>query len=93
MGVAGKSMAEGALRDWGADVVAINTATEGHALYFISLAILERHNLITACRIDMPTLTTHSIENTGREELLTLFWSHALFDPAAPDTFADRVLP
>ncbi|WP_375260304.1 NAD-dependent epimerase/dehydratase family protein [Palleronia sp.] len=43
--------------------------------------------------VDMPTLTTHSIENTGGGELLTLFWSHALFDPAAPDTYADRVLP
>ena len=43
--------------------------------------------------IDMPTLTTHSIENTGAGELLTLFWSHALFDPAAPDTYADRLMP
>jgi UDP-2-acetamido-2,6-beta-L-arabino-hexul-4-ose reductase len=42
--------------------------------------------------VDMPTLHTHSIENTGDTELLTLFWSHDLFDPANPDTFADRVL-
>ncbi len=42
--------------------------------------------------VDMPTLHTHSIENVGTEELLTLFWTHDLFDPAAPDTYADRVL-
>lgn len=42
--------------------------------------------------VDMPTLHTHSIENTGDTELLTLFWTHDLFDPANPDTFADKVL-
>lgn len=42
--------------------------------------------------VDMPTLHTHSIENTGDTDLLTLFWTHDLFDPANPDTFADKVL-
>lgn len=42
--------------------------------------------------VDMPTLHTHSIENVGDTELLTLFWTHDLFDPANPDTFADKVL-
>lgn len=42
--------------------------------------------------VDMPTLHTHSIENTGSSELLTLFWSHDLFDPKNPDTYADPVL-
>lgn len=42
--------------------------------------------------VDMPTLHTHSIENTGTDPLLTLFWTHDLFDPAAPDTYADRVV-
>lgn len=42
--------------------------------------------------VDMPTLHTHSIENVGSTELLTLFWTHDLFDPANPDTFADKVL-
>lgn len=42
--------------------------------------------------VDMPTLHTHSIENVGQGELLTLFWTHDLFDPANPDTFADKVL-
>ena len=42
--------------------------------------------------VDMPTLHTHSIENVGDTELLTLFWTHDLFDPANPDSFADKVL-
>ena len=42
--------------------------------------------------VDMPTLHTHSIENVGDRPLLTLFWTQALFDPAAPDTYADPVL-
>ncbi len=42
--------------------------------------------------VDMPTLHTHSIENVGDTELLTLFWTHDLFDPTNPDTFADKVM-
>ena len=41
--------------------------------------------------IDMPTLATHSIENTGDRPLLTLFWAQEIFDPANPDTYADPV--
>ena len=40
----------------------------------------------------MPTLHTHSIENVGDTELLTLFWTHDLFDHTNPDTFADKVM-
>ncbi|WP_417250192.1 NAD-dependent epimerase/dehydratase family protein [Celeribacter sp.] len=46
----------------------------------------------TPAPVDMPTLHTHSIENTGDTDLLTLFWTHDLFDPINPDTFADKVL-
>lgn len=42
--------------------------------------------------VDMPTLHTHSIENVGDTDLLTLFWTHDLFDPSNPDTYADKVL-
>ena len=42
--------------------------------------------------IDMIPLYTHSIENIGEEELYTLFWTHEMFDPNAPDTYADPVL-
>ncbi|MES0872508.1 polysaccharide biosynthesis C-terminal domain-containing protein [Sinimarinibacterium thermocellulolyticum] len=41
--------------------------------------------------IDMPTLHTHAITNTGSGSLLTLFWSHEFFDPAAPDTYPEPV--
>ncbi len=41
--------------------------------------------------VDMPTLHTHSIVNTGKEPLLTMFWSHEVFDPENPDTFAHTV--
>jgi len=42
--------------------------------------------------VDMPTLHTHSIENIGNRPLLTLFWTHDLFDPSSPDTYFDPVL-
>jgi len=42
--------------------------------------------------IDMPTLHTHDITNTGTEELITLFWSHEIFDPKRPDTFPEIVV-
>lgn len=43
--------------------------------------------------IDMPTMYTHSIENVGEGELITLFWANEFFDPKAADTYADTVLP
>lgn len=42
--------------------------------------------------VDMPTMVTHSIENIGSDQLLTLFWTHDLFDAKAPDTYSDPVL-
>ena len=42
--------------------------------------------------VDMPTLHTHSIENIGEAPLTTLFWTHAVYDPSNPDTYADKVL-
>lgn len=51
-----------------------------------------RVNGATPAVVDMPTLHTHSIDNVGDRPLLTLFWTHEIFDPAAPDTFADPVL-
>ena len=41
--------------------------------------------------VDIPPGHTHSIENTGATELVTLFWSSEIFDPAAPDTTARPV--
>ncbi len=41
--------------------------------------------------IDMPTLHTHEITNIGDEEIVTLFWSHEIFDPENPDTIFELV--
>jgi UDP-2-acetamido-2,6-beta-L-arabino-hexul-4-ose reductase len=41
--------------------------------------------------VDMPTMWAHNITNTGESELTTLFWTHKLFDPAAPDTYPETV--
>ena len=41
--------------------------------------------------IDIPTLHTHNITNTGNSELITLFWTHEIYDTAHPDTFAEPV--
>jgi UDP-2-acetamido-2,6-beta-L-arabino-hexul-4-ose reductase len=38
--------------------------------------------------VDIPPGYTHSIENRGEGELVTLFWASEVFDPARPDTYA-----
>jgi UDP-2-acetamido-2,6-beta-L-arabino-hexul-4-ose reductase len=43
--------------------------------------------------VDIPPGYTHSIENVGTGDMVTLFWSSEVFDPAKPDTFFDPVLP
>ena len=39
----------------------------------------------------MPTFHTHDITNIGDGELVTLFWANEIFDPARPDTYAEKV--
>ncbi|MEO6003563.1 MAG: NAD-dependent epimerase/dehydratase family protein [Opitutus sp.] len=41
--------------------------------------------------IDIPPGYSHSIENVGTGELVTLFWASEIFDPTRPDTFASPV--
>lgn len=41
--------------------------------------------------VDIPPGWTHSIENTGTGDLVTLFWSSEVFDPDRPDTFRAEV--
>ncbi len=36
--------------------------------------------------VDMPTMWTHNITNTGDTVLVTQFWTNELFDPDRPDT-------
>jgi UDP-2-acetamido-2,6-beta-L-arabino-hexul-4-ose reductase len=42
--------------------------------------------------MDIPPGYAHSIENVGSGELVTLFWTDAVFDPERPDTFHEEVL-
>ena len=41
--------------------------------------------------VDMPTLHTHNITNSGTDDLITLFWSQEIFDAAHPDTYTEPV--
>lgn len=41
--------------------------------------------------IDMPTMWSHNITNTGSKVLYTSFWANEIFDPSAPDTIAEAV--
>lgn len=43
--------------------------------------------------VDIPPGYTHSIENTGPTDMLTLFWANEIFDPQRPDTTFEKVLP
>jgi UDP-2-acetamido-2,6-beta-L-arabino-hexul-4-ose reductase len=42
--------------------------------------------------VDIPPGYTHSIENVGSGELVTLFWSSQIFDPRQRDTVFDPVI-
>lgn len=37
--------------------------------------------------VDIPAGYTHSLENIGNDELITLFWASEIFDQERPDTF------
>jgi UDP-2-acetamido-2,6-beta-L-arabino-hexul-4-ose reductase len=39
--------------------------------------------------IDVPTLWTHRVDNTGTDDLHLCYWVNRLFDPSDPDTFAE----
>ncbi len=41
--------------------------------------------------VDMPTLWSHNITNTGDRDLYTMFWTNDIFDASNPDTFAEKV--
>ncbi len=42
--------------------------------------------------VDIPPGYTHSIENTGETELITIFWACEPFNPDEPDTYFESVL-
>lgn len=41
--------------------------------------------------VDIPPGYTHNITNTGREDMITLFWASEIFDEEKPDTIFDKV--
>ena len=41
--------------------------------------------------IDIPPGYTHSIENIGDTEMITLFWANEMFDQKKPDTYYESV--
>ncbi|MFH0725700.1 MAG: NAD-dependent epimerase/dehydratase family protein [Pseudomonadota bacterium] len=41
--------------------------------------------------LDIPPGYTHSIENVGQDDLVTLFWASERFDPVQPDTCFEKV--
>jgi UDP-2-acetamido-2,6-beta-L-arabino-hexul-4-ose reductase len=41
--------------------------------------------------VDMPTMWSHKITNTGSDTLYTSFWTNDIFDPGSPDTIAEAV--
>jgi UDP-2-acetamido-2,6-beta-L-arabino-hexul-4-ose reductase len=42
--------------------------------------------------VDIPPGYTHSVENTGDTEMITLFWANEIFNPQKPDTYYEEVL-
>lgn len=42
--------------------------------------------------VDIPPGYTHSIENTGAADMITLFWANEIFDPQRPDTYPEPVV-
>ncbi len=45
------------------------------------------------CVVDIPPGYTHSIENLGSSDLITVFWASEIFDAGRPDTNWLTVLP
>jgi len=69
---------------------------QGEAVIRIRKLFSDKITEFTVCGgepvyIDMPTLHTHNIANTGDGELVTLFWAHEIFDPNRSDTFMETV--
>lgn len=43
------------------------------------------------CVVDIPPGYTHSIINTGKEDMVTVMWANEPFDPDNPDTYYEEV--
>ncbi len=43
------------------------------------------------CAVDIPTGYTHSIKNTGQQDLVVVIWASELYDEENPDTYYEEV--
>ncbi len=43
--------------------------------------------------VDIPPGYSHSIQNTGNNDMICLFWANQIFDPDQPDTYLEPVMP
>jgi UDP-2-acetamido-2,6-beta-L-arabino-hexul-4-ose reductase len=41
--------------------------------------------------LDIPPGYTHSIQNIGDDDLVTLFWAGEVYNPGRPDTYFEKV--
>jgi UDP-2-acetamido-2,6-beta-L-arabino-hexul-4-ose reductase len=41
--------------------------------------------------VEIPPGYTHNIENLGDADMVTIMWASEPFDPAKPDTWAEKV--
>ena len=53
-----RSLASSALTDWGADLIELNSRTNGHALLVFGMEVFKKHDLLRSCNLEEETLTT-----------------------------------
>jgi UDP-2-acetamido-2,6-beta-L-arabino-hexul-4-ose reductase len=41
--------------------------------------------------VEIPVFCAHQIENTGEDDLLTLFWTSEIYEPGDPDTYFEEI--
>lgn len=41
--------------------------------------------------LDIPTGYVHAIKNTGKTDLVTIFWADEILDKGLPDTYYEKV--
>jgi UDP-2-acetamido-2,6-beta-L-arabino-hexul-4-ose reductase len=61
--------------------------------HILSNKVLEYRVSSTKLQIvDIPPGYTHSIENIGTGDMITIFWANEIFNPNEPDTYTESVL-
>ena len=55
LGASGQVLANDALHDWGADMLALDEASHGHALLVYGVTLFRHHDLLSACALEERT--------------------------------------